>query len=93
MVTTLQRNEDNKKKVGAVAVGVAGAVAIAGAAVATTMALRDEKIRKNVKNMLTNVKDHAIDYVDTFRTKSNAEKVTDKIRKIATSTKRIVKKA
>lgn len=92
MATIHQKEPDNKNTIGAVVAGVAGAVAVAGVAVATTMALKDEKTRKKVKNVLIKAKDQAIDYVDTFRTESNAKKGTNKIKEIAINLKKVVEK-
>lgn len=75
MITTHQKNQgDLRNTISSVAAGVAGATVIAGAAIATTVALKDKKTREKIKNVLINAKDQAIDYVDTFRTKSNVKK-------------------
>ncbi len=78
-----KKQEDNKNIIGSVVAGVAGAVAIASI-VAATMALKDEKTRKNVKNVLIDMKDHAIDYVDTLKTESNIGEEIRTIKEIAT---------
>jgi len=90
-MTTIHQGKqnDNKTRIGSVVAGVAGAIAVAGVAVAATMALKDEKTRKKVKNALISAKDKAIDYVDTFKTESNAKKGTNKIKEIAINLKRL----
>jgi hypothetical protein len=94
-MTDTQRAGQNKNTnmVGTVAAGMAGAAVIAGAAVAATIALKDEKTREKIKNVLIDAKDQAIDYADTFRTKSNAKKGSNAIEKIATNIKKAVTKS
>lgn len=93
MITVNQKKQnDNKNKIGTIAAGVAGAVVIAGVAVAATMALEDEKTRKKIKNTLVDVKDRVIDYVDTFKTESYAKKGTKTINKILKNTKKVFEK-
>ncbi|PIP74342.1 MAG: hypothetical protein COX78_03295 [Candidatus Levybacteria bacterium CG_4_10_14_0_2_um_filter_35_8] len=82
----------NKNKVGSVVAGVAGAVAIAGVAVAATMALKDKKSREKVKKVLVNVKDQAMDYVETLKKEPNVKETTSKVKKIAEDTKKVVDK-
>ncbi|MDP3987754.1 MAG: hypothetical protein Q8P80_01275 [Candidatus Levybacteria bacterium] len=87
-----KKQNNNKNTVGSVVVGVAGAVAIAGVAVAATMALKDKKSREKVKKVLINVKDQAIDYVETLKKEPNAKETTNTVKKIAEDTKKVVKK-
>lgn len=81
---------DNKNVIGAVVAGVTGAAAIAGVAVAATIALKDEKTRGKVKKMLINAKDQVIDYVDTFKTELSAKKNASPIKKNTTRKVRVV---
>lgn len=78
-----KKHGNNKNAIGSVVSGVAGAVAIAGVAVAATMALSDKKTRKKVKKVLIDVKDQATDYVETLKTDSNVGEKTHPIKKIA----------
>lgn len=92
MTTAQQKKQtDNRNRIGSVTAGVVGAAVIAGAAVATTMALKDEKTRKRIKSALVDVKDQAIDYIDTFKTNQNSKKISNPIKKIARNIKNAVK--
>lgn len=82
MTNKYQKKQDHNKNIGSVVAGVAGAVAVAGVAVAATMALRDEKTREKAKKVLTNVKDQAIDYVDTLKTEPNKREKSSSIKKL-----------
>lgn len=92
MKTTHKKKQNNKNTIGSVVTGVAGAAAIAGVTVAATMALKDKKSREKVKKMLINVKDQAIDYVETLKTEPKAGEGTRMTKKIATDTKKVVEK-
>lgn len=88
-----KKKQNNKKNtVGSVVAGVAGAVAIAGVAVAATIALKDKKSREKVKKVLVNVKDQAMDYVETLKKEPNVKETTNKVKKIAKDTKKVVEK-
>lgn len=58
-----QRSRQNKSSFGAFA---AGLVAVTGVAVATTIALKDKKTRDKVKNVLRDLKDQTLDFIDTL---------------------------
>lgn len=73
---------------GVLAAGVVGAVAIAGAAVAATVVLQDEKNRKKVKDALLTMKDQAKEYVETFKTDPNTKEAVEAVKKITTETKK-----
>jgi hypothetical protein len=88
-----KKQVDSKNAIGSIVAGVAGAVAIAGAAVVTTMALKDEKSRKKTRKMLIDAKDQALDYVETLKIESNDGEEAHAIKKIATDTKKAVKKS
>lgn len=88
-----KKKQDNKNIIGSVVTKVVGAAAIAGVAVAATMALKDEKTRKKVKKVLINVRDQAIDRVETLKTESNDLEENHTIKKIVAGTKKAVKKA
>lgn len=60
--------KNNKSRLGSVVAGVAGAVAVAGVTVAATIALKDKKTREKVKKAFTNIKNQAMDYVETLET-------------------------
>jgi flagellar basal body-associated protein FliL len=90
---THQKQQKHKKNsMGVLAAGVAGAVAIAGVAVAATLALKDENTREKVKKTLNDVTDQAREYVDKIKTEQNPEEVVEKVKKITTQTKKIVEK-
>ena len=70
------------KGVNPVVVGVAGAIIGAGVAVAASVALKDEKTRKKVKEVLHSLKDQAEGYIEKVKTKTGvAEKKAGKKRK------------
>jgi|WetSurMetagenome_2_1015567.scaffolds.fasta_scaffold608647_1 hypothetical protein len=75
-----EKQENNKNTFSSVIAGVAGTIALTGIAVAT-IALKDEKTRKKVKDSLIKVKDQAIDYFDTLKTKPKVKKEISKIKK------------
>lgn len=87
MTTTHQKKQNDKNTISTVVAGVAGAVAIAGVAVAATMALKDEETRQKVKKVLINVKDQAIDYAEALKTEPNVEEESNKIKHIVTAVK------
>lgn len=87
MTAINQKKNENNKAIKSVAAGVAGALAVAGVAVAATMAMKDEKTREKVKKVLIDVKDKAIEYIDTLKTEPGNKKETNSIKKIATSIK------
>ena len=82
-----EKQDKNKNIIGSVVKGVTEAVVIAGVAAVATMALKDGKTRKKVKNALLNVKDQAIDYAETLKTESNINKAARMIKKIPTQAK------
>lgn len=87
MTNKNQKKQDHNKNIGSVVAGVAGAVAVAGVAVAATMALRDEKTREKAKKVLINVKDQAIDYVGTLKTESNDGEKTQRSKRLQAKSK------
>lgn len=78
-MTTIQRKKQdyNKKIIDSAVARVRGAVQVAGAAVAATMAIKDE----------------ALDDVEALRTGSNTEVGGRAIKKIVTDTKRVLGKS
>src|ERR1035437_9146251 len=78
-----KKQGNNKNTIGSVVTGMAGAVAIAGVAVAATMALKDKKTKKKEKKVLIDVKDQATDYVETLKTESNVGEGIHPLKKIA----------
>jgi len=92
MKITHQKQQRNKKNaIGVLAAGVAGAVALAGVAVAATAVLQDEKNRKKVKDALLTMKDQAKDYVETFKTDPHTKEAVKTLKKVSTETKKVVK--
>lgn len=53
---------------------ITGAIIGAGVAVAGTMALKDEKNREKIKEMLTNAKDQAVDFMETVQKRADDKK-------------------
>jgi gas vesicle protein len=74
------------------AVAVTGAVVGAGVAIAGAMALKDEKNRKKVKDVLLNAKDQASSYIETMKSESKDKKaeVTEKVTKVIDAKKKEV---
>lgn len=69
-----QSHEEKHSNGSAVVAGVVGAVAGAGVAVAATMAMKDEKTREKVGQVLQSVKDQAMEYMDTAKDQANEQK-------------------
>lgn len=77
MKTTQRKQQDsNKKTIDSAVARVGGAVRVASATVATTMAIKDE----------------ALDEVEALKTESNGKVRDHAIKKITTDTKRILGK-
>ncbi len=72
LAQNLHKRDSKKESVHPVIAGVAGAVVVAGVAVASAFVLKDKKNREKVKEVLTNVKDQAINYM------GDIHKITDK---------------
>lgn len=74
------------------AVAVTGVVVGAGVAIAGAMALKDEKNRKKVKDVLLNAKDQASEYIETMKSVSKDKKaeVTEKVTKVTDANKKAV---
>jgi len=90
-ITHQKQHGDKKNSMGVIAAGVAGGIALAGvAAVAATIALKDDKTRKKVKHVLNDMKDQALDYVDKLNTESDTKEAVETVKKITTDTKKVV---
>lgn len=87
-----RHKKDNKKKIGTFVAGAAGVVAVAGVAVAGAMVLRDGKNRAKVRKILTDAKDQAIDYVDTFKTEPAVKEAKRTIKGITADAKNVMGK-
>lgn len=61
--------DKNQNSVNPIAAGIAGAVA-GGAAVASAFIMSDKKNQKKVKDVLANVKDQAVDYLEDMQKKA-----------------------
>lgn len=97
-MTDQNTKKDNNNQGGvnpAVAAGV-GAVVGAGVAVAATMALKDEKSRQKVTDVINHVKDHAAGYIDDLQKQAEDKKSevedqleegNDKVKKVASAAK------
>ena len=69
----------NQNTVNPIVAGIAGAVA-GGVAVASAIAMSDKKNQKKVKDVLTNVKDQAVDYMESMQAKAK-----DQVKKMTSS--------
>lgn len=76
-ITQRKKQVDNKKTIDSVVARVAGAVQVAGATVAATMAIKDE----------------ALDDVEALKTESNAKAGNHALKKIVKDTKRVLGKS
>lgn len=77
MISQIQKNQDNNKKtIDSAVARVAGAVQVAGVAVSTTMAIKDE----------------AVDEVEALKTESNSKAKNHAIKKISANTKKVLGK-
>lgn len=61
--------DKNQNSVSPIVAGLAGAVA-GGVAVASAFVMSDKKNQKKVKDVLTNVKDQAVDYIEDMQKKA-----------------------
>ena len=94
MKITHQKQHKNKKNsMGVLAAGVAGAVALAGVAVAATIALKDDKTRKKVKEAISDIKDQALNYAEKLQKDPQVAEGVEKIKKITADSKEVVKKS
>ena len=85
-----ERNSGFKTAVAA----VTGAIVGAGMAVAGAIVLKDKKNQEKVKQVLTNVKDKAMGYMEKMENEEKEKKVVKKVKKIvklAKDTKQKVK--
>ena len=85
----MQDKKTTHHGVNPVMAGVAGAVAGAGLAVAASTALKDEKNRQKVKQVLSNIKDHAQEYVADAEVnlKAKEEEAKKAVKKISAKKK------
>ena len=65
MTKKLVKKQTNNNTAGLVVAELAGAAAVAGITVATTLALKDKKTRDRVRKVLNIVKNQLADYVET----------------------------
>lgn len=82
-----KKQQDNKNTKGTIIAGIAGAV-VAGVAVAATMVMKDEKTKKKVEKILTNIKDQAMDYVDQLKEEPTTKEAVKEIKKIMPENKK-----
>jgi len=73
MTTIHQKKQNNKNIIGTLFAELTGAAAVIG-----IMALRDEKTRKRVNKVLTDIKDQAIGYMKVIKKESNTEEEAQK---------------
>jgi len=90
----MKDTKNQKKTVSPMAAAITGAVIGAGAAVAGAAALKNEKTRAQAKKALTQVKNKAVDYMESLQkdaegkkeeAENNLKKGTAKVKKIAQS--------
>lgn len=84
-----QQKQHNNNISGTVIAEVAGVVAIAGAAVAATLALKDKKTRERIKEATGNIKDQAIGYMKHMQDQGQDKKseVEEKVEKVVNAVK------
>jgi hypothetical protein len=87
-----KRQHEEKSEINPVVAAVTGAVIGVGVAVAGAVALTDEKNRKRVKDVLSNVKNQAMGYMDDMQEKAADKKIEVK-RKLAEGEKELKKAA
>ena len=85
MNTVKGNTQKNSNILGNVIVGAAEVAAIAGVAVAATLALKDEKSRKKTGKMLNNAKDKTIKYIQTLNNNPDVKNLKKNIIKIGKS--------
>ena len=78
---------------GVLAASVAGAVAVAGVAVAATMVLKDDKTRKKIKKVISEVKEQALDYAQKMQKDPKVAEGVHAIKKTTTETKEVIEKS
>jgi hypothetical protein len=95
-MTAHKKQDKRKSGIDPVAAAVTGAIVGAGVAVAGAVALKDKKNRENVKQVLNNVKDQAVGYMEKMQNdvKSKKGSVENKlddgqkeVKKVTSSTK------
>lgn len=76
MINQNQKKQDKEKGgVNPVVAAVTGAVVGAGVAIAGAIALKDEKNRQKVKDVLTNAKDQAVGYMEDIQKQAQDKKI------------------
>lgn len=70
----INQKKQNNNVSGMIIAEVAGAAVIAGAAVAATLALKDEKTREKIKNVAGNIKDQAVGYIKNIQDQAQDKK-------------------
>ena len=87
MNTTKGNTQQNKNNntLGSVITGAVEVAAIAGVAVAATMALKDEKSRRKTGKMLNNAKDKTVKYIQTLNNNPDVKNLKKNIIKIGKS--------
>ncbi|HSA83647.1 MAG TPA: hypothetical protein VLF20_02055 [Patescibacteria group bacterium] len=71
---TLQKQDEKKGGINPVVAAVTGAIVGAGVVVAGANALKNDKNRKKVKEVLSNVKDQAIEYIEDMQKQAQDKK-------------------
>lgn len=76
-MTTIQdqKKQDSQNRFNQVAAAVTGAVVGAGVGIAGAVVLGDKKNREKISNVLNNVKDQAVDYVEGMQKQAEVKKV------------------
>jgi len=85
MNTVKGNTQKNSNILGNVIVGAAEVAAIAGVAVAATLALKDEKSRKKTGKMLNSAKDKTIKYIQTLNDNPDVKNLKKNILNIGKS--------
>lgn len=92
--SNLKKSVGENDGVNPVAAVVAGAVVVAGVAIAGAMALKDQENRKKVKKALASTKDRVAGYVEEAQKAASEEssEVGEKIAEVKAEVKRSTKK-
>ena len=85
MNTTKGNTQQDKNMIGSVITGAVEVAAIAGVAVAATLALKDEKSRKKTGKMLNQAKDKTVKYIQTLNNNPDVKNLKRNIIKIGKS--------
>ncbi len=94
MIETSDKKQiHNTNTVNPVVAGIVGVVVGASFAVAGAVAFKDEENHKKVKEMLVDVKDQAVSYIETLKTEPSVQEGAHELKKIVVDAKNDAKKS